>query len=82
MVDSSKEQRLPGSRVLHGGRPNATYTMAETGELKYNSDVAYRTLSPTRDSYESMNIAILKHLTAATKAELDCQVCYALVQVL
>ncbi len=81
-MDNSKEQRLPGSGVLHGGRPNATYTMAETGELKYNSKVAYHILSPARDSYESMNIAISKHLTAATKAKLDCQVCYALVQVL
>ncbi len=82
MVDSSKEQRLPGSRVLHGGRPNATYTMAETEELKHISEVVYHTLSPTRDSYESMTIAILKHPTAAIKAELDCQVRYALVRVL
>jgi len=56
--------------------------MAETEELKHISEVVYHTLSPTRDSYESMTIAILKHPTAAIKAELDCQVRYALVRVL
>ena len=79
VVDSSKEQDLPRSRVLHGGRLVATYTMAEIGELKYDSEVAYQTMSPTGDSYEHLDSAMLEHLKEATKAELDCQVCYALM---
>ena len=79
VVDSSKEQDLPRSRVLHGGRLVATYTMAEIGELKYNSEVAYQTMSPVGNSYENLDVAMLDHLKEATKAELDCQVCYALM---
>ncbi len=79
VVDSSKEQDLPRSRVLNGGRLVATYTMAEIGELKYDSEVAYQTMSPTGDSYESLDLTMLEHLKDATKAELDCQVCYALM---
>lgn len=79
VVDSSQEQDLPRSRVLQGGRLVATYTMAEIGELKYNSEVAYQTMSPTGDSYENLDIAMLEHLKEAIKAELDCQVCYALM---
>lgn len=79
VVDSSKDLRYPASRILNGGRLVATYTMAEVGELKYDSEVAYHTMSPTGDSYDDLDIAMLAHLKEATKAELDCQVCYALM---
>ena len=79
VVDSSKELRYPASRILNGGRLVATYTMAEIGELKYDSEVAYHTMSPSGDNYEVLDIAMLAHLKEATKSELDCQVCYALM---
>ena len=79
VVDSSKESRYPASRILNGGRLVATYTMAEIGELKYDSEVAYQTMSPTGDSYERLDVITLDHLKEATKTELDCQVCYALM---
>ena len=79
VVDSSKNLRYPASRILNGGRLVATYTMAEFGELKYDSEVAYHTMSPSGDNYEVLDINILAHLKEATKAELDCQVCYALM---
>ena len=79
MVDSSKDDRVPASRVLNGGRLLATYTLAEIGELRYDSEVAYQTMSPTADTYELTDIATLHHLKEATKNELDCQVCYALI---
>lgn len=79
VVDSSKEPKHPASRILNGGRLVATYTMAEIGELKYDSEVAYQTMSPTGDSYQDLDFTMLAHLKEATKAELDCQVCYALM---
>ena len=79
IVDSSKETREPSSRVLNGGRLLATYSLAELGELKYDSEVAYQTMSPTADNYEHLDVAMMSHLKEATQAELDCQVCYALL---
>ena len=79
IVDSSKDERIPASRILNGGRLLATYTLAEIGELRYDSEVAYQTMSPTGETYESLDIGILDHLKEATKNELDCQVCYALM---
>lgn len=79
IVDSSKEERFPSSRILNGGRLLATYTLAELGELKYDSEVAYQTMSPTGDTYEQMDRSMLNHLKDATRNEFDCQVCYALL---
>lgn len=79
VVDSSKEQDNPRSRVLHGGRLVATYTMADIGELKYDSEVAYQTMSPTGDSYEALDLEVLSLLKEATKGEMECQVCYGLL---
>ena len=79
IVDSSKDERTPASRILNGGRLLATYTMAEIGALQYDSEVAYQTMSPTGDAYENLDIGMLNHLKEATKTELDCQVCYALM---
>ena len=79
VVDSSKDTKVPSSRILNGGRLLATYTLAEIGELKYDSEVAYQTMSPSGDSYEHLDVAMLNHLKEATKSELDCQVCYGLM---
>ena len=79
IVDSSTETYTPSSRVLNGGRLLATYTLAEIAELKYDSEVAYQTMSPDGDDYRHLDEAMLSHLKEATKAELDCQVCYALM---
>lgn len=79
IVDSSKETREPSSRILNGGRLLATYTLAEIGELRYDSEVAYQTMSPKGDSYEHLDVAMLSYLKEASKSELDCQVCYGLM---
>ena len=79
VVDSSKEQDNPRSRVLHGGRLVATYTMADIGELKYDSEVAYQTMSPTGDSYEALDLEMLDLLKEVIKSEMECQVCYGLL---
>ncbi|KAI9870823.1 MAG: hypothetical protein M1830_003765 [Pleopsidium flavum] len=53
--------------------------MAEMGELAYTSEVSYQTMSPTGDQYQYLDVAVLEHLKEATRNELDCQVCYALI---
>jgi len=75
---SSLSGRSPRSRVLQGGRLVATYTMVNMGELDFDSEVVYTTMSETRDEYYYLDVAVLEHLKEAAKSELDCQVCYAL----
>ena len=79
IVDSSKLTDTPRSRVLNGGRLLATFTMAELGELRYDSEVSYQTMSPTGDTYQHLDLALLGHLKEVTRNEMDCQVCYALM---
>ncbi|KAL8789211.1 MAG: hypothetical protein Q9195_006920 [Heterodermia aff. obscurata] len=79
VVDSSKNIDAARSRILNGGRLLATYTMAEIGELRYDSEVAYQTMSPAGDDYQQLDLAMVGHLKEATKNELECQVCYALM---
>jgi hypothetical protein len=71
-------EKGPRSKVLHGGRLVATYTMAELGELKHDSEVTYTVLSDHSDGYRSLDVAVLEHMKEDTRSELDCQVCYAL----
>jgi hypothetical protein len=69
----------PGrSRVLQGGRLVATYNMVDMGELDFDSELVYTTMSDTGDDYRYLDVAVLEHLKEATRSELDCQVCYAL----
>lgn len=79
VVDSSKEQDVPRSRVFQGGRLAATYTMADLGELRYDSEVAYQTMSPIGDSYEHLDSTMLDCLKEIMKSEMECQVCYGLL---
>ncbi|KAL8835700.1 MAG: hypothetical protein Q9170_003202 [Blastenia crenularia] len=78
-VEASQREERPQSRTLNGGRLVATYTMAELGELRYNAELAYHTVSPSNDSFEELDIAMLANLKESIKNELDCQVCYALI---
>ncbi|KAG8530003.1 uncharacterized protein KY384_005485 [Bacidia gigantensis] len=79
MIDSSKDERKASSRIINGGRLLATYTLAEYGQLRYDSEVAYQTMSSNGDTYEILDIKMLNHLKETIKNELDCQVCYALM---
>ena len=79
VIDSSKERDLPRSKILHGGRLVATFTMVEIGELRYESEVSYQTMSPSGDNYQHLDTAMLEILKEATRNEMDCQVCYALI---
>lgn len=67
------------SRILNGGRLLSTYTMVELGELGYNSEVAYKSMSPSGDEYQQLDKAMLDQLKESAKNELDCQVCYGMM---
>lgn len=64
---------------LSGGRLVATYALAVTGDLKYDTDVCYHTLSTSGDEYEYLDDSVLEQLLEGTHKELDCQVCYNLM---
>ncbi|CAG8961235.1 hypothetical protein HYFRA_00013291 [Hymenoscyphus fraxineus] len=66
------------TRVLSGGRLCAAYAMAEMGELAYDSEVIFTPISSTTGDIESLDGSLLEKLKDATRAELDCQVCYSL----
>ncbi|KAL8685612.1 MAG: hypothetical protein Q9224_005749, partial [Gallowayella concinna] len=78
-VDGQEDKGHPRSRTLNGGRLVATYTMAELGELRYDAQLNYHSVSPNSDTYEELDIAMLASLKEESKNELDCQVCYALM---
>ncbi|KAI9763467.1 MAG: hypothetical protein M1840_000481 [Geoglossum simile] len=73
------EYEKPRSRVLNGGRLSATYALAEMGELEHDADAMYQPLSETGDGYRSLDVDALEKLKVATRSELDCHVCYALI---
>ncbi|EKD17874.1 uncharacterized protein L3040_004412 [Drepanopeziza brunnea f. sp. 'multigermtubi'] len=74
----SLRQEEARTRVLSGGRLIATYTMAQMGELPYDSEVMYTSISATNEQSEALDTAVLEHLQESIRAELDCQVCYNL----
>ena len=75
---SSLNERQPRSRMLQGGRLVATFNMSEMGDLDYDSEVVYKSMSPTSDDCRYIDVAVLEHLKETMRSELDCQVCYAL----
>ena len=78
MLDSS-QSNSPHSRVLHGGRLLATFTMVEIQELRYDSEVIYRSLSVNGDDYQYLDHALHDHLSKVIRNEMECEVCYALM---
>lgn len=79
IADQVQKADVGHSRILSGGRLLATYTMAELGELKYDAEVSYQTMSPTGDDYHQLDTAMLEHLKESSRNELDCQICYGLL---
>jgi len=75
---SSLRDEAARDRVLPGGKLVSTYTMAEMGELAYDSEIIFTSASPTGDQSEVLDTVVLQQLKEATRSELDCQVCYSL----
>lgn len=78
IIDSSVDV-MPRSRVLHGGRLVATYTLAEMGELNYHSDVSYTPVTPEGSTFAALDQDLFGSLKDICQGELDCQICYGLV---
>ncbi|KAF2687049.1 hypothetical protein K458DRAFT_440946 [Lentithecium fluviatile CBS 122367] len=76
MDEKEKMRDMAHSRVLHGGRLVSTFIMAQMGELRYRSDLAYMTLSASGDEYQNLDSALLERLREVVHKELDCLVCY------
>jgi Lon protease-like protein len=63
------------SRVLSGGRLSATYTLAEMGELQYDSEAIYTPMSPTNTRSTDLDTGLLEYMKYAVREELDCFIC-------
>ncbi|KAH8594780.1 PUA-like domain-containing protein [Bisporella sp. PMI_857] len=66
------------AQVLSGGRLAATYRMAEMGELAYELEVIFTSVSPPHEQSEALDTALLAGLKETARSELDCNVCYSL----
>jgi Lon protease-like protein len=72
---SSLHDDLVRTRLLPGGRLLATYTMAEMGELAYDSEVMYPAMGSSNET-EELDTKVFEHLKESARSEMDCQVCY------
>ena len=71
---------VPRSRVLQGGKLASTFTFADMGELNYFSDVTYApVIDGSNDRVDALDVAVMENLREVIRAELECQVCYAIM---
>ena len=67
---------------VEGGRLVATWSLVENGELKFDDEVIYREPTPPGDDnegdYAQDESEAFTKAQDATRAEMDCQVCYGL----
>ncbi|KAI1819329.1 ATP-dependent protease La domain-containing protein [Xylaria intraflava] len=66
------------SRVILGGRILATYTLAELGDLEYTSELSYSPVDVSEDEVNKLDEELFLELKKLARAEVDCQICYAL----
>ena len=71
------------SQPVIGGRLVATWTLAENGALRFDDEVVYREPTPPGDDEDEADYAPgesepFTKAQDATRAEMDCQVCYGL----
>ncbi|KIX02820.1 uncharacterized protein Z518_08763 [Rhinocladiella mackenziei CBS 650.93] len=79
VVDSSMDV-MPRSRVLQGGRIVATYILADMGELRYDSDLAYTPVAAdSLESARALDVGVLESLREIIRPEVECQVCYQIM---
>ncbi|KAI1268270.1 ATP-dependent protease La domain-containing protein [Xylariaceae sp. FL1019] len=75
---ASLGEREAESSVVKGGRILATYTLAESGKLQFNSEVSYSSIGGNEDEVTELDSAAFERLKESVRSEMDCQVCYAL----
>ncbi len=79
VVENRTEKVPSGSQVLHGGRLMATYTLADLGELRYDSEISYQTMSTTGDCYDALDRSMVNFVIDVIRSEMDCHVCYGMM---
>ena len=73
---SSLREPESASRVFKGGRLLATYALAKAGNIKYEDEVTY--VGSLADGQAATDSCVLGRVKRAARAEVDCQICYAL----
>ncbi|KAK1971153.1 ATP-dependent protease La domain-containing protein [Colletotrichum sublineola] len=66
------------SRVVKGGPLAAVYTLADSGELGYDSKVTFAEVSSFGDEAAAIDNKTVFKVKESVRTEMDCQVCYAL----
>ncbi|OLN81659.1 LON peptidase N-terminal domain and RING finger protein 1 [Colletotrichum chlorophyti] len=66
------------SKVVRGGPLLAVYTLAESGELDYESNVTFAEVSSLGDEAAAIDSRTFLKVKESVRTEMDCQVCYAL----
>ncbi|TEA21467.1 LON peptidase N-terminal domain and RING finger protein 1 [Colletotrichum sidae] len=66
------------STVVRGGPLVAVYTLAETGELGYDSTIGFAEVSSLGDEATTIDSRTFSKVKESVRTEMDCQVCYAL----
>ncbi|KAF9875619.1 ATP-dependent protease La domain-containing protein [Colletotrichum karsti] len=66
------------SRDVKGGPLIAVYTLAEEGELDYNSSISFAEVSSLGDEAAALDMKTFSKVKESVRTEMDCQVCYAL----
>lgn len=75
---SSLEEKSSESRVLKGGRIVATYTLVDLGKLEYSSETSYLSVGADEGEINKLDAQVFLEIKESVKAEVDCQVCFAL----
>ncbi|EMC92627.1 hypothetical protein BAUCODRAFT_77623 [Baudoinia panamericana UAMH 10762] len=75
----SMSTEKPPTRQTYGGRLMATYLLAAQGQLAYNADLLYQSISDQVESERGLDNKLVKELLETTHREVDCQVCYNLM---
>ncbi|EXF82244.1 ATP-dependent protease La domain-containing protein [Colletotrichum fioriniae PJ7] len=65
------------SRVVKGGPLVAVYTLADTGELDYNSTVTFAEVSSLGDEATSIDSRTFSKVKESVRTEMDCQTFWA-----
>ncbi|EWY86987.1 hypothetical protein FOYG_11292 [Fusarium oxysporum NRRL 32931] len=79
-VSSMRDDDEAYTKVIPGGKVIATYRLAEEGDLSYEADICYDEITSAMPSPppDADDTGLVRKAQDATRAEMDCQVCYAL----
>ncbi|KAI1854544.1 hypothetical protein JX266_000662 [Neoarthrinium moseri] len=72
------EEKDALSQVVRGGRIVSTYTLAETGSLRYECEVSYTAVGASEEEVTQIDSDAFLRLKECVRTEMDCQICYAL----